>query len=269
MLGKFLIATFCFALVQGAFAVNFVSTDSRYEPGGVRYFFTVTEWGGDFGFCKAPSNEIWKGCYIEIAALRKPGVNEGVIYGTYRWGPLKVNSSMDELYRQMSGFEIPFHGSIFVPSNIRPPIASTDELCIGFVSAISNGAYTAKGPCARVKAPALICSFSGADTIDHGNIKDSEVMGSSSEVTLGVSCSGGTSVTLTASETDSYGLRLRSDGSLYTRLTFNEKNASNGLVIPVQAGVESLVRVKSTLIKRGGVEPGAFSGSTIITISPP
>jgi hypothetical protein len=32
--------------VSSAYAISIESTGSRYEPGGVRYFFTVTTFGG-------------------------------------------------------------------------------------------------------------------------------------------------------------------------------------------------------------------------------
>jgi hypothetical protein len=76
-------------------------------------------------------------------------------------------------------------------------------------------------------------------------------------------------VTVSASRTNSYGVRLRDDNSLYSKITVNGKDATAGINLPVSDGLASPLNVTSTLVTRGTVTPGAFSGSTVITISPP
>ncbi|MNE82794.1 hypothetical protein D3C80_1795470 [compost metagenome] len=82
-------------------------------------------------------------------------------------------------------------------------------------------------------------------------------------------CKGTTSVSVSASRTNTYGVRLRDDNSLYSKITVNGRDATAGINVPVNNNVVSPLNITSTLVSRGTVTPGAFSGSTVITVSPP
>jgi hypothetical protein len=64
-------------------------------------------------------------------------------------------------------------------------------------------------------------------------------------------------------------VRLRADNSLYSKITVNGEDATTGINVALTNGLARSLNIESTLVTRGTVAPGAFSGSTVITISPP
>jgi hypothetical protein len=169
---------------------------------------------------------------------------------------------------QAQGFRIPLTGSVLVSTNY-----ANNELCIGFshakIGTDLGGALSTFGPCTRVVAPVLMCEIKGDNNINHKHLPDNALDGATASTQLSVLCRGPASVTVTASRTDSYGVRLRDDNSLYSRITVNGKDATAGINVAVTNGLASPLNIESTLVTRGTVTPGAFSGSTVITISPP
>ncbi|HCF3475996.1 TPA: hypothetical protein NIC52_005918, partial [Pseudomonas aeruginosa] len=68
-----------------------------------------------------------------------------MVSSSYQWSGLKTNSTMLDLYYQMKskgGFNIPFDGSIIVPSSVKV----NDDFCIGFAQGLSGGLVAPKGP---------------------------------------------------------------------------------------------------------------------------
>lgn len=253
------------SVTGAAHAVLIETTGARYESGGVRYYFTVTSWeegGGSFCADMSAAN-----CTLGIYGLQKPNYYAGMVPSTHRWR-ITPTTSMESVLSQM-GVTIPFEGSVLVPKNK----AISDSFCISFTQGYSyvgsGGIITPVGPCAAVKKPALQCAIEGNTRISHGNISDANVDGEEAAVTLQLTCSGASSVT--ASVSNASGVKLRADGSLYSKITIEDKDPAAGVGVPIQVqqGVPTPISVKSTLFTNGTVEPGYFYGSTVLTISPP
>lgn len=260
-----------FMIFTSANAVSLVSNGSRNEPGGVRYYFTVTDWlsGDGFGFCTDLNARL---CDLFIVA-----VGEGdellrhAVFSEYRWTGMNSRLTLAELYKEMNsrGFYVPFRGSILVPESYKKP----DDFCISFGAQYqfvgNKGPEYRIGPCARVAKPPLECSVSGNTTINHGAINDNAVNGNEATTQLQLRCTGSSSLIVTASKENRSGVKLRADGSLYSKLTINGRPAADGVSVPIMEGVSKTISLKSTLYSSGAVEPGNFSGSTVMTITSP
>ncbi|MNO57633.1 hypothetical protein D3C76_481740 [compost metagenome] len=254
-------------------AFNIISTDSRYEASGVRYYFTVNNWTTNDNSrspCIQPSPGSTT-CVVEVTANQSPFTTSSV--GTsLSWDvPLRSGySTMGQLLvdLQSKGFRIPLNGSVLVPYN-----SVTDDLCITFTYAAIGpsigGAVSRFGPCTPVMAPTLQCQLTGDTTINHKNLSDNEVNGAKASTQLNLQCQGPSSVTVSTSRTDYSGVKLRSDGSLYSKITINGMDAYRGIDVQVSKGQIAKLNITSTLSTRGTVAPGEFSGSTVISISPP
>ncbi|PNG38721.1 hypothetical protein BK640_00750 [Pseudomonas protegens] len=105
--------------------------------------------------------------------------------------------------------------------------------------------------------------------IDHKSLMDNAVDGATASTQVYVQCRGPASMTVSTSRSDSYGVRLKSDGSLYSKITVNGKDATAGINVPITQDQFTPLTITSTLVKRGNVTPGQFSGSTVVTLSPP
>lgn len=254
-----------------AHAITITTTKSEYASGGIRYYFEVSNWGPELNKSPCTTNEsVYTTCHVELSALIASTYNRPAeIYG--RWDvPPRRNSNMGQLLKDLEskGFRIPLRGSIFVDS--KYPYT---DLCIGFTAAITGGniagPHVPFGPCVRVTAPSLQCDFGGTGAIDHKILMDNAVNGATASTYVNMRCQGPASVTVSASRTDTNGIRLRDDGSLYSRITINGKDATAGINVPITQGVGKLLTVTSTLVKRGNVTPGTFYGYTVLTVSPP
>lgn len=252
-----------------AFSIN--ATKSNYESGGVRYNFVVSNWtSNDNSPSPCSSDDIsLTSCSIRLTANRGDRIVESS--GTkYLWEvPVRQRSSMGELLSdlQNKGFRVPFDGSLLIPH-----ASSGNDLCISFFVARtgSHGAvYGPFGPCTPVSTPPLQCELEGNTTIEHGNLPDNKLNGAKALTLLELRCKGPSNVTVSASRTNYLGVQLRSDGSLYSKITVNGKDATDGITFPVEYDWPRLLNITSTLSTQGTVAPGTFSGSTIITLSPP
>lgn len=261
-----------FVISDSAIAVEIESTGSRNEDNGVRYFFTVTQWeGGGDNFCRDFSART---CNLSIAGILGPG---HLASSSYYWYNLRPNSTMTNLRTTMSNsigagstsFTIPFRGSIFVPTPHR-------SLCISFVQQFVYGGgtqtrYDPVGPCRSTMEPPAKCEINGSPTINHGWVSDNidTLNLSSAETTLQLTCTGRGTVMASASKESPTGIKLRADGSLYSKITIEGKPAAAGVRINVESGLATPITIKSQLYSNGAVMPGAFSGSTVLTIAPP
>lgn len=122
--------------------------------------------------------------------------------------------------------------------------------------------------CAPVKSPPVNCNLNGNATINHNTLSDNALNGAQASTTLSLLCAGSASVIVKASRTNSYGVRLRSDDSLYSEVKINGKDATAGINVAVENNMSVPINVSSTLKARGAVAPGYFSGATIITVTP-
>lgn len=254
-------------VVNTTYAVSIESTGSRYEPGGVRYYFTVTSWeGGGHYFC---SDMTAVSCSLYIVGAQGFGDYRYMVRSSHGWNDINPSGSMTSVRNQMRGFSIPFNGSLFVPKEEKV----SDTFCIsfsqGFRYSSSLGLHHPVGPCTRVIRPELKCEIKGSTTINHNNVSDAAIDGNEAAVTLQLTCTGTSSVIASASKENTAGVKLRADGSLYSKLTIDGKAPANGVPIKVEEGMPTPIFIKSTLSSNGTVEPGPFSGSTVLTISPP
>ncbi|MHC2144552.1 MrpH family fimbial adhesin [Pseudomonas sp. 210_17 TE3656] len=256
----------CF-VVNAAHAISIEFNKSQYEPGGARYYFTVTSWEG--GGDSACSDTTAVSCSLYLVGAQGPGDYMAMVLSTHSWYDIRPNTSMTAVRNQMRGFSIPFQGSLFVPKDRRV----SDSFCISFAQGFSyvgaGGLVAPFGPCAKVIKPALQCEIKGNATINHNNVSDAAIDGNEAAVTLQLTCTGVSSVIASASKENPSGVKLRADGSLYSKLTIDGKAPANGVPIKVEEGIPTPIFIKSTLSSNGTVEPGPFSGSTVLTISPP
>ncbi|MGE8466548.1 MAG: hypothetical protein ACN6QE_10545 [Pseudomonas putida] len=263
----------CVAAAQ-AQAFTIQTTESRYEASGVRYSFAVSNWTtNDGGLNPCTSDESrYTSCGITLVA-KMPMWSSGRIVASYSHWDVPIrrgHSDLGDLLRdlQTAGFRIPLSGSVLVPYD-----SANNTLCISFASATVGpnigSAYNAFGPCTPVVAPALQCDITGDTNINHRTLSDAEVDGAKASTKLNLQCRGPASVTVFASRTNANGVLLRDDGSLYSKITINGKDATAGINVAVTNDQVTPMNIESTLFTRGSVTPGAFSGSTVITVTPP
>ncbi|WP_143501245.1 hypothetical protein [Pseudomonas sp. Irchel 3H3] len=260
----------CFTATQ-AQALTITTTKSYYEPAGVRYYFEVSNWDANSSWspCTVDDSRV-TACAIGLIANR-PGLVINTAGTYFKWDvPARRNSNMGELLSDLKtkGFQIPLTGSILVPKQY-----ANNNLCITFTYAHTGpnlgAAVNPWGPCSKVKAPALQCEIKGDITINHRSLYDNKVDGAMASTQLYLQCLGPTSVTVSTSRTDASGVQLRSDGSLYSKITVNGKDATTGINVQTTKDQATTLDVTSTLSSRGTVAPGEFSGFTVITVSPP
>ncbi len=260
-----------FLTLQNSAAVTIETIGARYEQGGTRYYFVITDWyKSGTKFCQSQSGGK---CYLAIYGIHGPGNYMNMIGSNYKWSDLETNTSMLDLYYQMrskGGFTIPFDGSLFVPSSVKVK----DDFCIGFAQAsttpTTGGVVGPIGPCTQVQKPTLTCYATGSIIIDHGALSHKSIDGKSAGAQLSFRCKGAaTSVFLKSSETDTDGVQLTTNGNLYSKLTVDNEDLARGVIIPIKNDVTERVYIKSTLKAKGPVMPGKFLGSSVITISLP
>lgn len=261
------------AVVQ-AHAITITTTRSQYEPGGVRYHFVVNDWSsgtiGGPNTCVSndPRHSV---CRVSLGAYERPGSNSvGWFSQNWEVSIFRESSTMGQLLfaMQSKGFQLPLTASIFVPTS-----KASNENCVTFaystIGPSIGGAINPFGPCTRVAIPILQCEIKGDPVINHKNLPDNALEGATASTQLNVLCRGPASVTVSASRTNTFGVRLRDDDSLYSKITINGKDATGGINLPVSENQASPINITSTLVTRGTVTPGAFSGFTVITVSPP
>ncbi|MCO7580390.1 MULTISPECIES: hypothetical protein [Pseudomonas chlororaphis group] len=253
-----------------AHAISITTAKTEYVPGGVRYHFVVNSWNNLAPSPCASNDPAYSECRVQFVIRKTTNFYNPV--GTYsNWTvPIRGGSNLGDLLNdlQSKGFQIPFSGSFFVASKDVSP-----DLCVGFgfvkLGPDLGGTWSPFGPCSRVTEPMLQCNISGSNTIDHKRLVEFELNGNTASTRVTINCSGASSVTLFTSNSNSYGVQLRPDGSLYTKITVNGEDATKGINIAVKEYLSTPVTITSTLVRRSSVSPGEFSGYTILTVSPP
>ncbi|CAB3648467.1 hypothetical protein [Achromobacter pestifer] len=256
-------------------AVTITATGSQYEAAGIRYFFTVEDWNSSSSgqsWCQNP-NTIVTTCSLSIRGLRSPGNSHNVLSSSYSWDHMPTTATtMGELYGQMNsrGFWTPFKGSVLVPKDINPPLAN--PICIGFTraftSANTGGFISPIGPCSAVIAPPLKCDINGDSTLNHGKLTEDRVDGHVATTQLTVACTGISKIKVSLVDVGSDGIRLRSDGSLYSKIRINNRVMDDsGELFPIDNMLT--LDVSSRLSTRGDVDPGPFSGSAVLRVTSP
>ncbi len=254
-------------------AISIVSTGSQYEVGGRRFFFTVTAWEGGDKIC---NDLTFSTCGVSIVGAQYKGSGnwEDVVYSSdYNWQHLKPNASMAEVRKQLEargGFSIPLQGSLFVPKDRK----ISKSFCITFAeSKYQPGGISfvvPTGPCAPVILPALVCDIQGNPIINHGDISDAKVEGNEAWTHMYITCTGPSSVNVAIGGNDKAVVKLRGDEGLYSKITINNQDGAEGVNIPASENPAKPILVKSTLFTTAGsARPGAFSGFSVLTVSPP
>lgn len=166
----------------------------------------------------------------------------------------------------MSNIVIPYNGQWRMSSSISSGCLSVTLNLDGF--GVNNpNRQVISASCVVGQVP-VRCDIGGSTMINHGTLSDTALNGSQASTQLNVKCNASTTVTVSATQTNSWGVRLRSDDSLYSVVTINNWDATNGINVLTTSNVDSPLNITSTLVTRGAVAPGPFSGSTVITVTP-
>jgi len=256
---------FLFSLSSISAAAVITPTKSQYEPAGVRYYFTVTDWDSGVPLCNDTSATR---CTLTIAGAQSPDDFMGMI-SDRSWSV--TPSSMQNVYSQLNrqGFFVPYEGSILVPKGTQTSSGFCIVFAQGYSRGSSGGIVAPIGPCAPVIPAALQCDVRGNTTISHRELFSDAIDGSEAQTQLQLTCTGATSVIVNTTKDDYIGVKLRTDEGLYSKLTIDGKSTALGVSINVADNWRTNISLKSTLVTRGVVKPGEFSGSTVLTISPP
>ena len=156
--------------------------------------------------------------------------------------------TMDEvlaLYDKAGFYLMPYKDSVTIVSNM-----DLSNACLAF--AISDG--VAKGRYSNFydmsKLPA-VCELSGNTNIDHRMLSDNALNGAWSSARISLKCTGEPKVLVKASRTNFNGVRLRSDGSLYSEVTINGQNAISGINVSIIDNVSTPLTILSALKTTG------------------
>ena len=258
---------FLFSLSSISAAVVITSTDSQHESTGIRYYFTVTDW--DSGGVKLCNDTSATRCTLIIAGVRSPDDFMGMISNGISWSV--TPSSMQEVYSQLNrqGFSVPYRGSILVPKGTQTSSRFFITFAQGYSWGSSGGAVAPIGPCAKVIPAALQCDIRGNTTISHRELFSDAIDGNEAQTQLQLTCTGVTSVIVKTTADDTLGVKLRTNEGLYSKLTIDGKSTARGVPINVSDNVHTNISLKSTLVTKGIVKSGEFSGSTVLTVSLP
>lgn len=252
-------------------AITISTTGSRSESGGVRYYFVVSDWGASSipSPCISTNPDLTI-CLISIIARHSTGTSLADVgfYANWKIPARDPGATMglmlDDLNKK--GLQIPLRGSILVDQK-----NANSDICIGFTYALIGGTVGGGvgplGPCVKVSLPTLQCEITGDSTINHSTLPDDAVEGAQASTQLSLKCASATSVRVTTSYYNWFGVLLRNDGSLYSKITVNGKDATGGIDVNVADGQPTNLDITSTLRTRGTVAPGEFSGSTVVTVS--
>lgn len=243
-----------------------VVTSSQNEGVGVRYFYTVNNWtvhDPERTYC---GDRDWGKACVVIETV----MFDSVPQSTANMGGWKIpfqtgdTVTMGDILLRLNAqgvFNIPWRTSVLVDGYSYNPVCIKLQIATGSITEPITA-------CAPLKAPPVKCDLYGKTNIGHGTLSDNALEGAQASTRLNLSCSGSTSVSVKATRTNSYGVRLRSDNSLYSEVKINQKDATNGINVATSSSGSAAIDVTSTLRARGSVAPGAFSGSTVITVTP-
>lgn len=142
----------------------------------------------------------------------------------------EMRSQLDSL-----GFSNPFTVSV-----VFPPFSGAR--CIYMSSGAANGAGRSSitGCFPLVVAPEPVkCNISGNTNIDHRALLSNALAGAQASTQLSLTCGGAAKVIVRATRTNSYGVMLRSDDSLYSEVKINGVDATDGITVSVANNLSS------------------------------
>lgn len=236
------------------------------EGGSVRISYTLSNWSlEDTG--RSACGETRRVCNVFTEIRLVDSNNTGGL-----WTINVSNSSrmtLGDVIRELNanGVSMPYSGSTMITS-----AANLAGGCFALTTAsgvIAGPAYDVTNCMPlRPPTPPVQCDIDGSTTIDHRSLSETALNNAQASTQLNVRCSASASVTVRATRTNSRGVRLRADESLYSVVTINNRDATGGINVTTTNTMSTPITVMSTLNTQGTVAPGAFSGSTVITVSP-
>lgn len=140
-----------------------------------------------------------------------------------------------------------------------------ENSCMNLVVMNSGGDILATvpgGTCTPLPVPDVKCETSGDLTLNHGTISSGSLNGNTATGEIKVTCTD--DVRLNVSVTDH---EVTLADNLVSDLYVNDTDMSSPLTITDKASSFTLT-VKSILATAGTVEPGSYTGSTVMIISP-
>ena len=270
------------AFMPGAQALTITPTETRYEPAGNRYYFTITDWSTSDtspSFCINPLNpESENGCTLHAGLVREPG--SPYFIGSQQFATLPKSNTMGQALQDLMklGFSIPLRVSVLVPRDKDIPPGACLSLSTLFYGL---GGIPGFGPCVAPVAPVVQCDMVGKNTIEYGRGLYQDTVEGAKPSYLGsawvdIKCTAPTTVRITAGYPDSSGVPL---GRGVTA-TLDIDGQDIGVVGNSTQGGYNLVLegpdkwwwgeskfISSTLHTGGKTpEPGEISGSTWIEI---
>jgi hypothetical protein len=232
----------------------------------VNYTYRITNFGPEQGASPCSySKAVYNTCLIQME-LRT--ARDKHMLDKQSWHvPTRPDSSMGDLYKELNrqGFQIPYTGQF---SSRRPKAG--EDLCVTmFYAPTGSRSVSDEIPMSScVPVPKIVtqCRLSGNGRIDHGEIRAGSLEGATATTHYILSCSGKGRVLVKTTETYRYGVSLRSDGTLYTKIKINDMTTTlGGAIFNITSDRVDMV-IKSTLVTRGRVKAGPFYGSTVIIL---
>lgn len=264
---------FFFVAVQAHADLKITTTETRIEANGTRYFF-LAEWDSNQGgrsVCDTDEISLTR-CHVTIAALKAPGTPQILGSGPGWTVPTTRNySSMSDLLRELNkvGFRPPYNGSILVPNGV--PVDR--RVCISYMySLVSPSIGAAMNPlssCVSTQPRPPRCEVQGDLNIDHKSLGEDQLQGAMASTQLSLVCQDSSNIIISVSRSSDSGVPLRSNNTLFSKITVNGKDATNGVTIAVSKNRATSLTVTSMLTTSGRVAPGPFYGNTVITVSLP
>ena len=198
------------AFMPGAQALTITPTETRYEPAGNRYYFTITDWSTSDtspSFCINPLNpESENGCTLHAGLVREPG--SPYFIGSQQFATLPKSNTMGQALQDLMklGFSIPLRVSVLVPRTRDTPPGACLTL-IAFYPGLAG--IPGFGPCV---APVALtqCDLIGNDKIEYSsaNLNPDTVEGAKASTWIDIKCTGPATVRIKAGYPDSSGIPL-------------------------------------------------------------
>lgn len=243
------------------------------------YHYTMEYWKTNYFNEPNPCKDVLgagaRGCYLTINHLHS-GKTTGGISDRIDWS-CAINfidyPNMDSIIRDAQsqcGLSFPRSGKSRHSGRI-----TTDE-CVGIFLGRTNKQGSATilpgGICGIAPPPAGKCYFSYVNNnqlvLDHGSLNPEQLNNNKQSGMFTVICNKDMAIQVMSNMSDSL-IDLRSDGSLRSYITLNGSPASAGLTYNMKANVAAPIMAESTLITRGDVTPGKFSGRiTLVMVVP-
>lgn len=248
---------------QAYSAATLVVTSSKKEGEHTRISYTVNGWTTQDKTMTACGPTNLKCMLVPVIKTGTSNVShfEVASFFSSKGSYMTLGEVLSE-FTSLGLIRMPYSGS-FLSS-----ISVSNGDCLQWRLYVTGSATTNVTDCHSTLPPPVQCSLYGNTTIDHKTLSDNALNGAQASTSLNLNCQGSANVIIKATRTNSYGVRLKSDDSLYSEVKINDKDATNGINIPITSNLNYPLNITSTLKTRGTVTPGPFSGSTIITVSP-